>query len=73
MVFAGICLALAGAFTLAWIVDQRAKRRDFETRALILGMEARLMQKLGAKVDAAVKALAVERATPTSLPPPTLQ
>lgn len=73
MVFAGICLALAGAFGLAWIVDQRAKRRDFETRALILGMEARLTQKLGAKVDAAVKALAAERATPTSLPPPTLQ
>lgn len=67
-----LLVTLGAVAVLGAVVDARARRRDAATRALIAGIEARVTAAVTARVSEAIKALAVERVTPTSIPP-TLQ
>jgi hypothetical protein len=68
-----LLVTLGAVAAVGYVVDVRAKKRDADLRAYVSGM-AREWKASAARVDAALKLLAAaERATPTSLPPPTLQ
>ena len=68
-----LVVTLGAVTVLGWVVDARARRRDAATRAMIAGMEQRVTSAVTARVIDAVKVMLGERATPVSLPPPTLQ
>jgi peptidoglycan biosynthesis protein MviN/MurJ (putative lipid II flippase) len=67
-----LLVTLGAVAVLGVVVDARARRRDAATRALIAGMEARVIAAVTAKVTQAVRVMIADRATPTSIPP-TLQ